>query len=296
MGKQIVGRKPDENWSVEKSTLFAEIRRVGRVRLLIAILFLVPVLLLDTLPTAVKSAMYFRGPQEITADMLSPIADPKQALVPFSFDMNREVSTEFKVEPALKRLGFSQNGSCFVQISVDGFYDTGLNVENDLVTYSIARLPNGRLLLMRRSAIVDLHTQKGTIGYLPADVRDVALEAVAKQGHEMDPALLLPLYMDATSQAFKNIRSDIAFSVGLLLLWGIGLFFAWRSYAMPEKHEAYHAVFTRAGDMEDNLRALEEELLDPDVYVIGKTTVTKTWKLTRGFASFKMEPRDWEKR
>jgi len=295
MGKRIVGRKPDENWSVEKSTLFAEIRRVGKNRIFLMILILLPILFWDTMPTAVKSAMYFRGAQKVDTETLAAISGPED-LTLFSFSMHRETSEEFDEDPTLKRRGVAKNGSCYVQIAVDDYIDTGITVENGLTVYSFAVLPNGKMLLMRRSAVVDLENQKGTIGYLPLDLQEITLQSAAENGGEINPADVLPLFMDATNMVFDSLGAEIAFSVGLLLTWGVALFFAFRVYAFPEKHGAYKAVFIRAGNVEDNIRALEEELLDPDTYTVGSTTVTKTWRLTRKLFSFKLEPRDWEKR
>lgn len=280
-----------ENWDFKQSTFSKEIRRVNRNRIILAVIVLTAIFYYDILNTFFRAKMYYAGPKEISHAEISEISDPETQLKDFGFSANRERSDVFENNPALKRLMCSKNGSCYVSLKPVSISDSGVEAytatrKKATVEYVLGELSTGKILLIKRSAIVRLERVQGTIGYLPSDLRAKLLSA-----SEIEDARLLPLIMDATGETFSSVTTDILFSVFLLLIWGLWFFFILRRALDIQRDPAYNRLFMCHGSVEENARKIDEELKSPDVFTTRRLTITENWRLQSKFLSFVVEPK-----
>ena len=275
------------HWTFRDSTFCREIRRVNRNRILLGIVLFLVIFYFDTMNTIYRARLAYSEPQAVTHEELSEITDPLVQLTSFGFSANYEESAEFDENLSLKRLMYSKNGACLVTLTPLDFTPVEINSgDNSYVEYSLARLSTGKSLLVKQSSLIQLDSVTGTVGYLPADLRDIILDNA-----DISADQLCPLIFDATAETFSSVTTEIVFSVFLLLVWALWFFFVIRRALSIQRDPAYKRLFVCHGSVEDNARQIDEELGDADAYRAGHTTVTENWRLSRRLFSFLAEPR-----
>lgn len=275
----------DDDFSLARSVVYREIKRSNLNRIILALLLLAAFVWLDVVATVFRAKLYYQGPQEISLSELLDINDARTQLTDFGFNANREESDEYDADPGLHNLMYKKNGSCYVSVKPLGFIPLEIEDDEEIV-YELADL-GGRYMLVKRSALVKLDMLSGTIGYLPSDIKQIALDY-----SDVPQAELAPLFMDATAQIFDNVPNFIAFDALIILIWGLWFFFILRRTFNIEKNPAYKRIFICPGPVEDNIRQIDRELASGDCYTVRGVTVTKNWSLRRRLLSFELEHAD----
>ncbi len=277
----------ENKWSFKSSLLVREIRRAERNRIILVFAVLLIILYLNTMSTIYKAGFYFSGATQIRPEEISHIDDPEIELTEFGFNANFESSPIFKERPRLKRLMFSKNGSPYVELSGDSLYETGiLDSEGSNVVYRFCKLSNGKYIFVKLFSHAEVPYLKGTVGYLPADIRTKALLDTS-----IDSGDLLPLFFDATESAFYGITSTIAFSVMVLLFWALWAFFVIRRALVIDRSPTYERLYMCHGAVEDNAFLIEKEVLKRGKRIPFGTTLTENWYIKKRLFSFWAEPR-----
>lgn len=281
-----------ENWSFKKSTVVREIKRGNRNLIILGILILAAVVFFDVLGTAYRARMYYSGAVEVSAAELAGIVSPKVQLEQAGFNLSHENSAEFDADLSLKRLGYEKDGSFYLAYTPERIIRTGIKTEAQKsagYVYDLAALGDGRYMIFKRPAGLALDTLKGTVAYLPADMKDAFLKT-----YEFDGELIAPIFMDASSAAFSGLKTEIAFDAVILLIWGVWFFFVLRKAFNIELSEPYRQLYTCCGPVEENARAIDRELAEDGTYSARNNVITKNWILKRKLFGITIDHKDIE--
>jgi len=281
-----------EIWSFKKSNFVREIRRGTRNRIILGLVLLIAFLFADVLGTAYRARMYYAGAVEVSASELAAVTAPTVQLSNAGFNINHETSDEFENDISLKRLGYEKEGSFYLSYTPDDIIRTGVNVSDDDTSgyaYDLASLGDGRYMIVKRSAAMALDTLKGTVGYLPSDIKAVFLEH-----YDIDGELVAPIFMDASAGAFSNLKTEIWFDAVILLIWGVWFFFVLRHALNIELDDAYRQLYTCRGSVEENARAIDIELASEGTYSVHNNVITKNWTIKRKLFGITIDNKDFE--
>lgn len=280
-----------ENWTYKNSFFRREIRRVNVSRLVFALIVLAIIVFLDTRHTAVLLAAKFSGQAVVSPEEIAAITSPAEQLTQYSFAANYERSAAFDADISLKRLMYQKDGACVLVLTPDEILPTdyaatekGGNVSKS-IEYVYARLGD-KYLIVKRHVLKPTDTLTGTVGYLPSDIR-IAITA----NSDLPADAILPVIMDTTGDVFASLTTDILFSSMALLLWGIWFFAIVFRAAKHERSPAYKRLFTCHGTVEENARAIDEELQGRTDFGLFGNIVTENWHIRRRPLSFMVEPR-----
>lgn len=280
-----------KDWTFEKSFFRREIRRVNISRIVLAAAVLVAIVLLDTRHTVTLAAAKFRGTAEVTVDEIASITNPETELTELSFSANHENSSAFEADIRLKRLMYVKDGSCLLSLKPDAITETNYSAMEKSgnvsasIEYVYARL-NGKLMIVKRSKLEPVDVLTGTIGYLPADIKIAVTE-----NSDVELEDVLPVIMDTTGDAFSSLTTDIAFSSVILVIWSLWFFSIIHRTLRYDRSPAYKRLFTCAGTVEENARAIDEELSGRADFGLFGNIVTENWHIRRRPFSFLVEPR-----
>ena len=280
-----------ENWTFKNSFFRREIRRVNISRLVFSLLVFAVIIFLDTRHTVVLAAAKFRPEAVVTPAEIAAINSPETQLTQFSFSATHEKSKAFEADIRLKRLMYEKDGSCRLILTPDEIVSANYEAMEESgkvsasVEYVYARLGD-KYLIVKRHVLKPTDVLTGTIGYLPSDIR-LAITAES----EIPEGDVLPLIMDTTGDAFSSLTTDILFSAFLFIIWGIWFFGIVRRALKIDRDPAYKRLFTCAGTIEENARAIDEELQGRTDYGLFGNIVTENWHIRRRPLSFMVEPR-----
>ncbi len=275
---------PDD-FSLQRSVVYREIRLANIKRITLALLILTVFIWVDVIGTVFRARIYYSGPKEVTPDELAAISSPLDELTSFSFPANYEESEEFDAHPGRNRLMYSKDGSCYLSVIPYSYVSLDIK-ELDGIRYELADI-GGVYMLIKRSTNTRLDRLTGTVGYLPEDIRQIAIKNT-----DVDPERIVPLFMDGTAQVFSDVNSLVAFDVVIILLWGLWFFFIMRTALNVQRHPAWKRIFVCPGSVEENIRQIDLELTAEDCYSVRGVTVTKNWTLRRKLLSFSIEHAD----
>lgn len=280
-----------ENWTYKQSFFRKEIRRVNLSRVIFSLAVLAVIVFLDTRHTAVLLSARLSGQATVTPEEIAAITSPAQQLTQYSFAANHERSAAFDADISLKRLMYQKDGSCILKLTPDGILESGYEATekggdvSKSIEYVFARLGD-KYLIVKRHVLKPTDTLTGTVGYLPSDIR-LAITA----NSELPEDAFLPVIMDTTGDVFASLTTDILFSSMALLIWGTWFFAIVFRAAKHERSPAYKRLFTCHGTVEDNARAIDEELLGRTDFGLFGNIVTENWHIRRRPLSFTVEPR-----